>query len=675
MHRKKALYESQIITQRQGVQQATERYKTDLDRALQLYGTDTGHHELNLIINGWVPGKVTSYCQRSGGGKCLGYGTKIRMFDNSLKEVQDIKEGDLILGVNGESNKVVSICSGEDNMYRIHQHKAMSYDVNSVHVLSLKGRSVGKRIYNDYSPKDEIRNIPLNEYLNKSNKWKRMHMGYKEPSIYPEQILPIDPYFLGVWLGDGTASQPEITTQDKEIVEYIYEFANKIGANVSEYSDKRRVYVKRLRLKSKTFKHNTNPFLNMLKDNNLLNNKHIPDVYMTSGVDQRKELLAGLLDTDGYIHSNRYEIAQVRENLAIQIKGLADSLGYNTRIRIKYVKDKPYYIVSISGHTMDTLPMRIDYKRVKNVRINQSISRISVESLGIGKYYGFTLENEDRRFFLEDNTVTHNTQTFIQMMKAAHDGGSGRRSQILFFSWEMQAKDLVNRYVSHSTGFTSTQLKYPKLLTAEDRKLVEQAYKDALSFPVEYHQMPTNVSGVIPILEEFCQRTRERSDIEGRFIQPVMALDFISMLKGGSATNRTYQIGEFTQTLKNTAEKEGLACFLLQQLNRTADNKDVPDITDISDSQAIEQNSDTVIIGHRPEQLNRTEIVDPSTGTTLPSKGKMLWRVMKNREGACGDIILNIDAARNRMWSEGMEWNTPYQHLYESEEFWKNRFS
>lgn len=267
------------------------------------------------------------------------------------------------------------------------------------------------------------------------------------------------------------------------------------------------------------------------------------------------------------------------------------------------------------------------------------------------------------------------TQTFIQVMKAASDGGSGRRSQILFFSWEMQAKDLVNRYVSHSTGFTSTQLKYPKLLSLEDRKIVEQAYKDALSFPVEYHQMPTNVTGIIPILEEFCQRTRERSDIEGRFIQPVMALDFISMLKGGSATNRTYQIGEFTQTLKNTAEKEGLACFLLQQLNRTADNKDLPDITDISDSQAIEQNSDTVIIGHRPEQLNRPEIVHPFTGSVMPSKGKMLWRVMKNREGACGDIILNIDAARNRMWSEGMEWNTPYLHLYESEEFWRNRFS
>lgn len=267
------------------------------------------------------------------------------------------------------------------------------------------------------------------------------------------------------------------------------------------------------------------------------------------------------------------------------------------------------------------------------------------------------------------------TLSVVQMMKSAGVVHNNKRSQLLFLTWEMSAKDLVNRCVSHETGLTATQLKYPKLLTPQQRSAVSTAYKNAQSFPVEYHQMPTNVSGVIPILEEFCQRTRERSEIEGRFIQPVMALDFISMLKGGSATNRTYQIGEFTQTLKNTAEKEGLACFLLQQLNRSADNKDVPDITDISDSQAIEQNSDTVIIGHRPEQLNRLEIVDPSTGTTMPSKGKMLWRVMKNREGSCGDIILNIDAARNRMWSEGMEWNTPYQHLYNDEQFWKNRFS
>lgn len=267
------------------------------------------------------------------------------------------------------------------------------------------------------------------------------------------------------------------------------------------------------------------------------------------------------------------------------------------------------------------------------------------------------------------------TASFVQMMKAAGDIQGNKRSQLLVFSWEAVAKDLVNRCVTHSTGLTATQLKYPRLLTPQQRQAVDDGYKKALSYPVEYHQMPTNVSGVIPILEEFCQRTRERSEIEGRFIQPVMALDFISMLKGGSATNRTYQIGEFTQTLKNTAEKEGLACFLLQQLNRSADNKDVPDITDISDSQAIEQNSDTVIIGHRPEQLNRLEIVDPSTGSTMPSKGKILWRVMKNREGSCGDIILNIDAARNRMWSEGMEWNTPYQHLYNDEQFWKSRFT
>lgn len=260
-------------------------------------------------------------------------------------------------------------------------------------------------------------------------------------------------------------------------------------------------------------------------------------------------------------------------------------------------------------------------------------------------------------------------------MKAAGVVTGDRRTQLLIFSWEAVAKDLINRYVAYNTGLTATQLKYPRLLTPLQRQMVDTAYKEAQTFPVEYHQAPSNSTEVVRILREFCQRTRERSQIEDRFIQPVMALDFISMLRGGSAVNRTYQIGEFTQTLKNVAEEEELACFLLQQLNRSADSKDAPDITDISDSQAIEQNSDTVIIGHRPEQLNRPEIVDPSTGTTMPSDGKILWRVMKNREGVCKDIILNIDAARNRMWSMGMDWNTEYNHLYKDEQFWKTQFS
>lgn len=263
------------------------------------------------------------------------------------------------------------------------------------------------------------------------------------------------------------------------------------------------------------------------------------------------------------------------------------------------------------------------------------------------------------------------TSSFIQMMKASGEQINNRRSQLLVFSWEAAAKDLISRYVSWETGFTQTQLKYPKMFSADQRKIVEEAYRKAQSFPVEYHQTPTNVRGIIKTLETFIEETTERSQVEGRHVQPVMLLDFISMLRSNSPSNRTYQIADLTQELKNFSEQKGLACFLLQQLNRTADAKDLPDLTDISDSQSIEQNSDTVIIGHRPEQLNRPEITDGSI--TMPSDGKILWRVLKNREGACGDYILNADVARNRFWTLDMQWNQPYNHLYSDPEFWKHR--
>ena len=101
----------------------------------------------------------------------------------------------------------------------------------------------------------------------------------------------------------------------------------------------------------------------------------------------------------------------------------------------------------------------------------------------------------------------------------------------------------------------------------------------------------------------------------------------------------------------------------------------MPDKTDLSDSQSIENASDNLIILHRPEYHGITTIYDPDLETKVDSRGKLLMRVLKGRDYGIGDIIMNCDIKFYRFWAKEDEWNFPYWERYSSEEFWLEHFN
>src|SRR5699024_1014502 len=121
----------------------------------------------------------------------------------------------------------------------------------------------------------------------------------------------------------------EFTSVDDEIVSYLQQYAKTNGWILRKLSQKAgkapRYYV------GSKYKHNG--LRSLLRENGLLKNKHIPDDYFSSSLCQRKELLAGLVDTDGHVSTGTIEISQSRKKLALQIRRLAHSLGYKASIR------------------------------------------------------------------------------------------------------------------------------------------------------------------------------------------------------------------------------------------------------------------------------------------------------------------------------------------------------
>lgn len=151
--------------------------------------------------------------------------------------------------------------------------------------------------------------------------------SYNIPRIYNAKPLntnkiklPIDPYVLGVWLGDGSKTCGIITNVRNELWEEIKKRGYTISENLSkeDRAEMRTVY---------NLRHE-------LSKLNLLNNKHIPDIYFKASYEQRLDLLRGLMDTDGFLHKKRkrFVMETSQEWQVKQFAQLLASLGLKSTI-------------------------------------------------------------------------------------------------------------------------------------------------------------------------------------------------------------------------------------------------------------------------------------------------------------------------------------------------------
>ena len=155
--------------------------------------------------------------------------------------------------------------------------------------------------------------------------------------------------------------------------------------------------------------------VSLLKEYELINNKHIPDVYKCNSIHNRLLLLAGIIDNIGcYNKINKsLELTQRNKRLADDITWLSRSLGFRCVIKtIAKGSDKPilYYKISISGYKLDSIPTLLIRKKViENKQSKEHLNTpIKIIPLDEDDYYGFEIDGNSL-FLLGDFTVTHNT--------------------------------------------------------------------------------------------------------------------------------------------------------------------------------------------------------------------------------------------------------------------------
>jgi superfamily II DNA or RNA helicase len=351
-----------------------------------------------------------------GRGKCCAINTPIMMFDGTIKMVQDIIVGDVIMGDDSTPRNILTLARGREQMYKIIPNKGDSYTVNESHILSLKYSSA----VNKQTPKGTIRDISVLDYLDlpKSYHGKGgVLVGYRVPVEFPKSHVKIDPYLLGYWLGDGHSNGTGITTQESYVLKYLTSgcFQNKHPSLYLQYTGSQYDY--RINSTNTTTK-GSNELMNYLRDYNLIKNKHIPHEYKCNDRITQLELLAGIIDSDGSTSCNSYDIIQKNERLMDDIIFVAKSLGFSAykskcKKSCMYKGEKregTYYRTVIHGKGLDEIPVKCPRKKVPpRKQIKDALNvRIKLEKVGIDDYYGFEIDG-NRRFVLGDCTVTHNT--------------------------------------------------------------------------------------------------------------------------------------------------------------------------------------------------------------------------------------------------------------------------
>lgn len=296
------------------------------------------------------------YC---GAGKCLGINTQILMYDGSIKMVQDVRVGDLLMGDDSTPRRVKTLARGVEQMYQILDiANNEKYVVNKSHILSLKSDID----YDETIKKGSVLDLSIDEYfllVNEIEKKDGNLLGYRNAIHFKEEETNFDPYAMGFWLGyNKRTGNKYISVNDRRVPE--------------EY--KINSYKKR-----KRFLKGVICGANEDKYSNLENTDGIVGIPLLGGYPLFIEELLFIVRSLGY---KAVFIDKRNKNSSILI--------YGENIWSKMNAEDTQH----SSQTYD----------------------IEVTKLGVDRYYGFEIDG-NRRFVLGDFTVTHNTVMALKIVE------------------------------------------------------------------------------------------------------------------------------------------------------------------------------------------------------------------------------------------------------------------
>jgi ATP-dependent Lon protease len=343
-----------------------------------VYGMDDSKMQIIQMVGQFISnpnsfGTAIGIGGPAGTGKCLVYDTPVLMYDGSIKMVQDIQIDELIMGDDSTPRKILSLGTGEDELYEIISDYGDTYGVNGEHILCLK------HAFMDYLIKE-------NELVDEYDEWK-FKVEFVEGNHITKYLYKTKKEaetFLKLKKEENNII--EITVNDYLTLPLDFQFDLKgyFPDNISF------------------------PFQSVPNDPydvgmTILTNMYIPHCYLINHKEIQLKLLAGMID--GYAKNicNYYYSMDIPNHYQIEkdLLFLCRSLGF--------IVKKNENELMIYGKHIDTIPVLKTSKCISlHPSMHTTLFNIHIVPKGIGRYYGFEL-NGNHRYILGNCIVTHNT--------------------------------------------------------------------------------------------------------------------------------------------------------------------------------------------------------------------------------------------------------------------------
>jgi replicative DNA helicase len=645
-----------------------------------LHGVPTGFKDLDSLTNGLHPGQLVILAARPAIGKALALDTPLPT-PTGWTTMGEVAVGDLLLGADGAPTRVVeatTVMTGRPCYEAEHQWLTES--------RAARRGSGAAQVRTTAEIAATLRCATTDGRLNHS-------VPNAAPLDLPDAELPLPPYVLGAWLGDGHSAAARITTADPEMVLHLEDEGVRVVPSASNaltftirFPGPPLVAVRECVVCGATFVPATSQvrtcgrscggrarFVSapvpppacpdcgrpsaglrrcqachaahgtvqgLLRSLGVLGDKHIPTEYLRASEAQRRALLAGLMDTDGTVTSTgQLQFSVVSRRLAEDVRELVASLGYRVSMRTKAVRGRiPETSVAYTlNFTTGDDVFRLERKRLthkhrrgsKSDVRNRSRFIVDVRRVASVPVRCVEVDSADHLYLASRSMVPTHNSTLGLDFARAASIKNGKTSVI--FSLEMSKHEITMRLLSAEARVSLQNMRTGRM-TDDDWSRLARRMGEVANAPLFIDDSPNLTMMEI---RAKARRLKQRQQLE------LVVVDYMQLMSSPKKTeSRQQEVSEISRSMKLLAKELEVPVVAISQLNRgpEARTDKKPQLSDLRESGSLEQDADVVILLYREDAFEKES----------PRAGEADFIVAKHRNGPTGTITVAFQGHYSR---------------------------
>ncbi|WP_049560304.1 replicative DNA helicase [Nonomuraea sp. SBT364] len=487
-------------------------------RGGQMVGVPTGFQDLDQLTNGLHPGQMIVVAARPAIGKALALDTPLPT-PSGWTTMGEVAVGDLLVGADGRPTRVVAATEV--------LHDRPCHEVEFADGTVIVADALHQWRTDDGALRTTAELAPGH--------------AVALPAAFrlDEQELPLDPYLLGVWLGDGAGAG----AGDPAIVEALR--SDELHKGLATLG--------------------------------LLAADHVPEVYLRGSERQRRDLLAGLLDADGHVNSaGRVQFAATDRRLAHDVRELVLTLGYHATITTEPVRGRagsPSARYTIGFATADRVFRLPGRQPAAAGRPSREI--VAVRPVETRPVRCVEVDNADRLYLASRSCVpTHNSTLGLDFARSA---AIKHGMTTVIFSLEMSRNEITMRLLSAEARVALHAMR-SGMMGDDDWTRLARRMSEVAEAPLFIDDSP-NMS--MMEIRAKCRRLKQRNDL--RFV----VIDYLQLMSSPKKTeSRQNEVSEISRAIKLLAKELEVPVIAISQLNRGPEQRTDkrPAVSDLRES-------------------------------------------------------------------------------------------